>query len=87
MCRVLRPGGRAVLTMGSTVDPTVRRRAERLGWWVWTEDDVQRLVHQAGLVELVIAYGRWGGSSRLLGVLIRAMAGTDRGRFVRAVKP
>lgn len=87
MGRVLRPAGRAVLTMGSTVDPTVRRRAERLGWSVWTEDDVQRLVHQAGFVDLVISYGRWGGSSRLLGLLIRAMAGTDQGRFVRATKP
>ena len=87
MRRVLRPGGRVALTMGAKVSPKMARKCEKLGWSVWTETDVQRMMSEAGFAGVSISYGRWDGNSRLLGALIRFMAGTDEGRFVHATKP
>ena len=87
MRRVLRPGGRAALTMGANVGPAAVRKWDRLGWSVWTEADVRRMMSEAGFARVCISYGRWAGDSRLLGLLMRLLAGTDEGRFVHAAKP
>ncbi len=87
MRRVLRPGGRVALTMGAKVGPAAVRKWDRLGWSVWTEADVRRMMSEAGFARVSISYGRWSGNSRLLGLLMRLLAGTDEGRFVHATKP
>lgn len=59
--RVLRPGGRAVMTIGERVpaDTTTDRRWGAL--WVWAEDDVRRMVEQAGFTDVTIRYApSWG---------------------------
>ena len=87
MRRVLQPGGRVALTMGAKVSPKMAQRWEKLGWSVWTETDVQHMMSEAGFARVSISYGRWNGNGRLLGALIRFMAGTDEGRLVHATKP
>jgi SAM-dependent methyltransferase len=86
MCRVLRPGGRAALTMGSRVTPRVVRSWQRQGWWVWSEDDARGMLRRAGFGEVSVAYRSWSGGSRLFATFSRLLFGTDEGRFVRATK-
>jgi SAM-dependent methyltransferase len=46
--RVLRPGGRAVLTIGERVPPDTKIDRRWGALWVWAEDDVESMVEQAG---------------------------------------
>ena len=86
--RVLRPGGRAVLNIGERVaEGTVSHRM----WgeiWVWSEDDVRRLVEQAGFIDLWIEYASSAGESRMLKAVDRFTGafGQDL-RIVHAIKP
>jgi SAM-dependent methyltransferase len=76
MYRVLRPGGRAVVTMGEyyksswggTDGSGVR---DAWGIWSWSDADAMRLVEQAGFVDVAVS---------VLPVKFRA-------RLVRALKP
>lgn len=57
LVRVLRPGGRAVLNIGERVRPgTQTHRTMNDALWVWAEDDVRRMVEQAGLSDVTISY-------------------------------
>ena len=63
MHRVLRPGGRAVLTIGSkSDDPKESGKTGALGTWVWSEADARRMMADAGFADVSISYGRWGGA-------------------------
>jgi SAM-dependent methyltransferase len=87
MRRVLRPGGRIAVTMGSRLTPRSVRLWRRQGWWVWSEDDVRRMMRDAGFGDVAMSYRSWAGNIPLLGPVSRVMFGTDEGRFVRATKP
>jgi SAM-dependent methyltransferase len=72
MHRVLRPGGRAVLSMGSKADEAKKsNETDAWGLWVWGEADARRMLEDAGFADVSISYGRWGG---------------DEARLVRGVK-
>jgi len=56
MYRVLRPGGRAVLTLGlSTDDASASGTKNALGFPRWTEADARRLLEEAGFGDISIS--------------------------------
>ncbi len=67
MLRVLRPGGRAVLTIGWRSDDQKESGAtDALGLWSWTEADVRRMMAEAGFSDVSVTYGPWGGQEARL---------------------
>ena len=86
-CRVLRPGGRAVMQLGWRVpDGTVTHK--RWGTaWVWDEAEVRRMIETAGFRDITVSYVPIGGDSRLLNLVGRLLMGTDELRLVGAAKP
>jgi hypothetical protein len=60
MVRVLRPGGRAVVTVSDTaktpVGSTPRSGTlDALGQWYWSDADVRRMAEEAGLVDVSVS--------------------------------
>lgn len=87
--RVLRPGGRIVMTMGMKWP---HGRPERLlgrmaDFDYADEAAVRTLVEDAGFGEVSISYGQVGGENRLANLAWRLALGSDEHRLVRAVKP
>ena len=71
MHRVLRPGGRAVFTMGEHVEPgwgATDESGARNAWgvWNWSDADAQRLVEEAGFVEVALSVLPVAYKSRLV---------------------
>jgi SAM-dependent methyltransferase len=86
MHRVLRPGGRIVVSLGARVpDGTATHRVMDAAW-VWNEDDARRLVEEAGFAEVSVSYASIGFDSRL-GDYANRLMGQDEMRIVRGVKP
>jgi SAM-dependent methyltransferase len=54
--RVLRPGGRAVMNIGEWVKPGTQTHRMLDALWVWSEDDVRRMVEQAGFTDVTMTY-------------------------------
>ena len=54
--RVLRPGGRAVLAMGSRLPEGTETHKVLDSMWVWDEADARRLVEDAGFVDVSVSY-------------------------------
>jgi SAM-dependent methyltransferase len=89
MCRVLRPGGRAVIDMNPTLpDGTESRRMRGPGgeFWAWNDADVRRKMEAAGFGDIAITHVP-GTDSRILSAVSRRMLGTDEETLVTAVKP
>jgi SAM-dependent methyltransferase len=87
ICRVLRPGGRAVLQIGWKV-PDETETHKLLGTFrVWSEAEVRRMTEAAGFDDVAISYAPVGGDNRLGNLLGRLVMGTDEIRIVAAVKP
>jgi SAM-dependent methyltransferase len=89
MCRVLRPGGRAVIDMNPMVPEgteSYRMRGPGGEFWAWNDADVQRMMEAAGLDDVAITHVP-GTDSRILNDLSRRMYGTDEETVVAAVKP
>jgi len=91
LVRVLRPGGRGVLNIGESVAPgTQTHRILGDSSWVWAEDDVRRMVEDAGFTDVTIRYVSSAGDSRVLKALnklsgalgqdLRLICGTKRPR-------
>jgi ubiquinone/menaquinone biosynthesis C-methylase UbiE len=60
MCRVLRPGGRAVVTMGENTKPLVGRPVDsgtRDAWgqWQWSDADAARIMEVAGFADVAVS--------------------------------
>jgi SAM-dependent methyltransferase len=55
MSRVLRAGGRAVLTLDETVRDRDRSgRIDAFGQWQWSADDARRMMEEAGFVDVSV---------------------------------
>ena len=71
MHRVLRPGGRAVFTLGEHVKPgwgATDELGARNAWgvWNWSDADAQRLVEEAGFVDVALSVLPVAYKSRLV---------------------
>ena len=56
MHRVLRPGGRAVLTFGFPLkDASLSGTRNAWGYWRWSEADARRLMEEAGLGDVAVS--------------------------------
>ena len=56
MQRVLRPGGRALLTLGFPLkDASLSRTRSAWGLWRWSEADARRLMEEAGFGEVTVS--------------------------------
>ncbi len=89
MCRVLRPGGRAVIDVSPRVpEGTESHRMRGPGGegWAWNDADVRRMMEAAGFGDVAITHVL-GSDSRILNALSRRMLGTDEETIVAAVKP
>lgn len=88
MCRVLRPGGRAVIDMNPAVpEGTESHRMGRPGgeFWAWNDADVRRMTKAAGFDDVAISYERFYGS--FVSLLCRLLSVPDEETIVVAVKP
>lgn len=83
--RVLRRGGRAVLNIGERVAAGTQTHQILSAIWVWSEDDVRRMVEQAGFSDVEIRYASSSGNNPALKILNRLL-GTAELRLVRGVK-
>jgi SAM-dependent methyltransferase len=83
--RVLRPGGRIVLNIGERVTEGTQTHQILSAIWVWSEDDVRRMVEHAGFTDITIRYASSSGDSRLLAISNR-LGGADQLRLVSGIK-
>lgn len=90
MCRVLRPGGRAVIDVNPRVHEGTeshRFRGPAGEFWAWNDADARRMMEAAGFDDVAITYVHPGGQSRLGNYVVRRVFGTDEDMIVAAVKP
>ena len=87
MFRVLRPGGRVVVNIGEQVARGTQTHRMLGQIWVWAEDDVRRMVEDAGFVGVTIWYAPSSGNAPWLKLLntLSGPVGKDL-RLVRALK-
>lgn len=86
MHRVLRPGGRIVVSLGARVADGTETHRVMDAAWVWNEGDARRLVEEAGFAEASVSYASIRFDSRL-GSFANRLMGEDEMRIVRGVKP
>ena len=90
MCRVLRPGGRAVIDMNPRVPEGTEShlfRGPAGQVRVWNDADVRRMMEAAGFDDVAITHARIASDNRLGNRLARVVFGTDEETIVAAVKP
>ena len=86
MYRVLRPGGRAVITMGTAAeDVSTAGQIEALGLRVFCEAYARRLMEDAGFEDISVSYAPWGGTSRVWNAIARVW-GHPEPRVLRGFK-
>ena len=63
MYRVLRPGGRTVVSLGrGEDDPEVHGATNASGMWLWTEIQARELLEHAAFVGVTVSYARGPGA-------------------------
>jgi len=86
MYRVLRRGGRAVVTMGTAAeDASTAGQIDALGLRVFCEAYARRLMEDAGFVDVSVTYPPWGGTSRVWNAVSRTW-GHPEARVVLGVR-
>ena len=81
MCRVLRPGGRAVIDMSPTVPEGTgshRMRGPGGEGWAWNDADVRRMMEAAGFDDVAITHVPGTGTQRPEPTGLRDGRGDDR---------
>jgi ubiquinone/menaquinone biosynthesis C-methylase UbiE len=68
MYRVLRPGGRAVVSIELNAEDGKdhSKEIEKFGMWIWTGDEVQGMMEEAGFSEITITYDRGFGMPKMI---------------------
>lgn len=69
MYRVLRPGGRAVVGLGTRVKPKAQGKSGKVdawGQWQWSDADARRLMETAGFVDVVASFLPVGPKEQLV---------------------
>ena len=68
MHRVLRPGGKAVVSIEYNAEDGKdhSKEIEKYGMWIWTEDEVRAMMEEAGFAEVSITYDRGFGISKMM---------------------
>ncbi|MEW6224500.1 MAG: methyltransferase domain-containing protein [Chloroflexota bacterium] len=89
MCRVLRPGGRAVVTLSDTDQRgwgATDRSGTADGWgqWFWSDADAQRLMAEAGFADVAVSVGAGAGKPQLVRGVKPVPAGIERARETAA---
>ena len=68
MYRVLRPGGRAVVSIEINAEDGKDHSKEikKYGMWVWTEDEVRAIMKEAGFSGISITYEKGPGMPKMM---------------------
>jgi ubiquinone/menaquinone biosynthesis C-methylase UbiE len=68
MHRVLRPGGKAVVSIEYNAEDGKdhSKEIERYGMWIWTESEVRGMMKEAGFAEVSITYDRGFGIPKMM---------------------
>jgi SAM-dependent methyltransferase len=90
MCRVLGPGGRAVIDMNPRVPEGTGShlfRGPAGRFWAWNDADVRRMMEAAGFDDVAVTHARVAGDNRIGNRLIRLVFGVDEETIVTGVRP
>ncbi len=68
MLRVLRPGGRVVVSIEYNAEDgkNYSKDIKKYGYGIWTEDEVQNMFQEAGFAEVTIKYAKGMGMPRMM---------------------
>jgi len=68
MYRVLRPRGRAVVSIEFNAEDGKdhSKYVEKYGMWVWTEDEVRAMMEEAGFLEISVTYEKGPGMPKMM---------------------
>jgi ubiquinone/menaquinone biosynthesis C-methylase UbiE len=68
MHRVLRPGGRAVISIEYNAEDgkDYSNYINKWGMWLWTEEDVIKMMKEAGFTEVTISYDQGMGMPKMM---------------------
>jgi ubiquinone/menaquinone biosynthesis C-methylase UbiE len=68
MCRVLRPGGRAVISIEWNAEDGVdhSKKVQQYGMGLWTGDEVRKMMEDAGFSEVSIKYAKGMGMPKMM---------------------
>ena len=66
--RVLRPGGKAVISIEHNAEDGKdhSKEIEKYGMWIWTENEVRALMQEAGFAEVSITYDSGFGVPKMM---------------------
>ena len=68
MCRVIRSGGRAVVSIENNAEDgkDYSKYVEKWGMWIWTEDEILTMMNEAGFSEISLTYEKGLGMPKMI---------------------